>query len=393
MAGVGVIFYVMIALRAYLRDKGWFAKHQLSPPNLAQLLDLVALGTVVDVVKLDYNNRILVDQGLRRIRSDYCCPGIRALLHVSCREQSQLTANDLAFSLGPRLNAAGRMDDMSYGIACLLSEDDTTALRYAQLLDGFNQDRRFVEAEMQQEALDMIDTLGDPLSLPIGLCLFEQNWHQGVIGILASRIKDRLHRPVIVFTADRNHHIRGSARSVAGVHIRDVLSNIATQYPDMLSKFGGHAMAAGLSLPREHLEAFQQIFDGEVRKYLTIADLQGVILSDGILTAQDFTLDLAEQLRTITPFGQGFPEPLFDQEFEVLERRVLKDKHLKMQVRPVEGGEIMEVIAFNRLDAEWPSKMTCIQLAYKLDINLFRGFRIYNWSLSISNQLASTEFN
>ncbi|MDY6992952.1 MAG: single-stranded-DNA-specific exonuclease RecJ, partial [Pseudomonadota bacterium] len=313
LAGVGVIFYVMMALRAHLRESGWFQNQPI--PNLAQFLDLVALGTVADVVKLDYNNRILVDQGLQRIRADYCCAGIRALIQVSQRAQQHLAATDLAFSLGPRLNAAGRMDDMSYGIACLLSEDDASALRYAQQLEHFNQERRFVETDMQQEALTILASLGTPSQLPRGLCLFEAHWHQGVIGILAARIKDRLHRPVIVFTQGNGDELKGSARSVVGVHIRDVLDNIATQYPQLLTKFGGHAMAAGLSLPRHHFKQFRDAFDHEVRQYLPSEQMQGVILTDGLLTAADLNLALAEQLKAIGPFGQGFPEPIFAQNF------------------------------------------------------------------------------
>jgi single-stranded-DNA-specific exonuclease len=375
LCGVGVIFYVMMALRAKLRELGWFAAQKLSEPNLANFLDLVALGTVADVVSLDYNNRILVEQGLRRIRANHCCPGIRALLQISKREQTYLVASDLAFFLGPRLNAAGRMDDMSYGIACLLSEDETTALQHAQLLENFNQERRFVEEGMQEEALQRLDKLGNPATLPIGLCLFEETWHQGVIGILAARVKDRLHRPVIIFTHAEENQMRGSARSVAGVHIRDVLANIQAQQPEIITKFGGHAMAAGLTLPKQHFDRFQLLFDAEVRKYLSVDDLQGIIFSDGSLKATDLNLELAEQLRMMTPWGQNFPEPMFDGEFELLERRVLKDKHLKMSVRPPEGGASVEVIAFYTVDKNWPLAVKQVKLAYKLDINVFRGFK------------------
>jgi len=373
LAGVGVIFYVIMALRAHLRERGWFQNRPI--PNLAQFLDLVALGTVADVVKLDYNNRILVDQGLQRIRADQCCAGIRALIQVSQRAQPHLTATDLAFSLGPRLNAAGRMDDMSYGIACLLSENDASALRYAQQLEHFNQERRFVETDMQQEALTLLASLGTPSQLPRGLCLFEAHWHQGVIGILAARIKDRLHRPVIVFTQGNGDELKGSARSVVGVHIRDVLDNIATQYPQLLTKFGGHAMAAGLSLPRHHFKQFRDAFDHEVCKYLSSEQMQGVILTDGLLTAADLNLALAEQLKAIGPFGQGFPEPIFAQIFQLLDKKLLKNKHLKMSVRSLDGSTPLEVIAFNVHDNDWPTQVTHVQLAYKLDINLFRGFK------------------
>lgn len=373
LCGVGVIFYVMMALRARLRDKGWFSSQGIQEPNLANFLDLVALGTVADVVTLDYNNRILVEQGLRRIRADRCCPGIRALVHVSERDQKNLVASDLGFYLGPRINAAGRMDDMSHGIACLLSNNDFEAREHAQLLETFNQERRLEEAKMQQEALQMLDTLSTDENLPIGLCLLYEKWHQGVVGILAARIKDRLHRPVIIFTYDKENKIRGSGRSVQGVHIRDVIDTIATQHPGMVSYFGGHAMAAGLTIPRTQFEGFQQAFDEEIRKYLSVDDLHGVIFSDGSLSGDDFNLDLANQLRMLTPWGHNFPEPVFDGEFELLGRKVLKDKHLKMQVRPLEGGSQIEVIAFNTVDTDWPADVTCVKLAYKLDVNVYRG--------------------
>jgi len=373
ICGVGVIFYVMMALRARLRDSGWFSDKGIPELNLANFLDLVALGTVADVVALDYNNRILVEQGLRRIRADYCCPGIRALIQAAGRNQTNLVASDLAFYLGPRLNAAGRMDDMSYGIACLLSEDDYSARQHAELLQTFNQERRFEEVKMQQEASDMLDSLGDVEQLPIGICLFEEKWHKGVVGILAARVKDRLHRPVIIFTHDKDDKIRGSGRSVAGVHIRDVIDTIATQNPGMISQFGGHAMAAGLTIQRSQFKAFQQAFDKEVRKHLSADELHGTILTDGALSGNDFNLELAEQLRTITPWGQGFPEPIFDGEFEVLKRRILKEKHLKMQVRPLDGEQPIDVIAFNTVDTDWPPDVNRVQLAYRLEVNVFRG--------------------
>jgi single-stranded-DNA-specific exonuclease len=375
LCGVGVIFYVMMALRARLRDKGWFTAQNIPQPNLANFLDLVALGTVADVVALDYNNRILIEQGLRRIRANYCCPGIRALIQVAERNQSTLVASDLAFYLGPRLNAAGRMDDMSYGIACLLSEDDFSARQHAGLMQMFNKDRRKEEAKMQQAALEMLNKLGDVAKLPIGLCLLDENWHQGVVGILAARIKDRLHRPVIIFTHDKDDKIRGSGRSVRGVHIRDIIERISTEYPSMIAYFGGHAMAAGLTIQREQFPTFQQAFDEKVRKHLTEDELHGVILSDGTLSSADFNLELAEQIQKLTPWGHEFPEPIFEGEFELLNRRVLKNKHLKMQVRPLEGGTPIDVIAFNTVDTDWPANVTRIKLAYKLDVNIYRGFK------------------
>ena len=366
LCGVGVIFYVMMALRARLREQNWFTNQSIPETNLANFLDLVALGTVADVVTLDYNNRILVEQGLRRIRADCCCPGIRALIEVAKRTQNSITANDLAFYLGPRINAAGRMDDMSYGIACLLSEDDYAAQQHAELMQTFNQERRFEESKMQQQALEMLDI--DKLSL--GMCLFEPQWHQGIIGILASRIKDRLNRPVIVFTNDKPNFIRGSGRSVQGVHLRDIIEHIATLNPEMISYFGGHAMAAGLTIPRSQFEAFQQAFDEQVGKYISSDDLEGIILTDGNLRSEDFNLELAEQLKMLTPWGQNFPEPIFENKFELLQHRVLKEKHLKMQVRPLDGGEPIDAIAFNTVKTNCVKQ---IQLVYKLDVNVFRG--------------------
>ena len=377
LCGVGVIFYVMMALRSHLREKDWFTAQGISEPNLADLLDFVALGTVADVVPLDYNNRILIEQGLRRIRANRCSPGIRALIQVSGRNQKSLVASDLAFYVGPRLNAAGRMDDMTYGISCLLSDNDSSAMKQARLLHAFNQERRLEEARMQNDALEMLDNmldkLGDMDKLPIGLCLLDEKWHQGVVGILAARIKDRLHRPVIIFTHDKENHIRGSGRSVQGVHLHDIIEHISTLSPGMITYFGGHAMAAGLTIPQKQFDAFQQAFDKEVRQHLNSDELHGVIYSDGVLSADDFNLELAERLRMLTPWGHKFPEPVFEGEFEVLERRLLKGKHLKMWVRPSHSEISVEAIAFNTVDTDWPAEVNRIQLAYKLDVNVYRG--------------------
>ncbi|EIJ43646.1 single-stranded-DNA-specific exonuclease RecJ [Beggiatoa alba B18LD] len=377
LAGVGVIFYVMLALRAGLRTHGWFTQQGIVDPNLAELLDLVALGTVADVVKLDYNNRILVAQGLARIRANNCSAGVRALIKVAQREQGELVASDLGFALGPRLNAAGRMDDMSYGIACLLSENDTEAWERAQELDILNQERRAVEAEMHQEALAQLATM--PLqtddNLPVGLCLFDENWHQGVIGILASRIKDRLHRPVIVFTVSQHDEIKGSARSVAGVHIRDILESIATQHPHLLSRFGGHAMAAGLSLARQDYEKFCQLFDTAVRQQLSPENIQGKIYTDGELNPSDFNLPFAEQLRYLLPWGQEVPEPMFEGVFEIMDKRVLKNSHLKMVVRPLPAGLPVDAIAFNMAETPLSTNTPIVKIAYRLDVNFHRGIK------------------
>ena len=376
LAGVGVIFYLMLGLRAALRDNGWFARRGLEEPNLATLLDLVALGTVADVVPLDFVNRILVAQGLARIRSGHCCPGIRALLEVAGRSREKAVATDMGFVVGPRLNAAGRLEDMSIGIDCLLSEAMTEALIAARELDSLNRERRAIEQTMQDQALAALDALQlDEQTLPRGLCLFQEDWHQGVIGILASRIKERFHRPVIAFAAADENQIKGSARSVPGFHIRDGLDAVATRHPGLISKFGGHAMAAGLTIQRDRFEAFQAAFDEEVSRHLDEADLQGVVWSDGELGPADFNLELAEQLRMAGPWGQAFPEPLFDGEFEVLKRRIVGERHLKLLLKPESGSQPIDAIAFHTSDEDWPPQSQRARVAFKLDVNEYQGRR------------------
>ena len=376
-AGVGVIFYVMLALRARLRETDWFAERGIDEPNLASLLDLVALGTVADVVPLEHNNRILVAQGLVRIRRGQCCHGITALARVARRDPARLVASDLGFAIGPRLNAAGRLEDMALGIECLLTDDPDTALRLAQRLDAINRERREIEAEMQAEALAILDemALADDAELPVGLCLYEPHWHQGVIGILASRVKERLHRPVIVFAESDAGELKGSARSVPGLHIRDALDAVAKRHPDLLNKFGGHAMAAGLSLAASDFERFSATFDAEVRRHLGTEDLQREILSDGELRDDELTLDTAEALRAGGPWGQAFPEPLFDGVFEVVQRRIVGDKHLKLVLRPPGGEGVIDAIAFNTVDDDWPADSRQVELAYRLDVNEYNGRR------------------
>ncbi|SEP73199.1 single-stranded-DNA-specific exonuclease [Ectothiorhodospira magna] len=376
LAGVGVIFYVMVALRARLRQQGWFQHRGIPEPNLGTLLDLVALGTVADVVSLDRNNRILVAQGLRRMRAGQASPGILALLQVAGRNLARTVAADLGFAAGPRLNAAGRMDDMGIGIECLLTDDPVHALALAQALDDLNRERREVEAQMQDQALDSLAPLlerGLTGAGSHGLCLYEPSWHQGVIGIVAARIKDRLHRPVIAFADAGDGLLKGSARSIPGLHVRDALEAIATTHPGLVTKFGGHAMAAGLSLPAVHFESFQQVFDDTVRRWVDPANLEGVICSDGPLSPQELTLETAEILRAGGPWGQGFPEPLFDGEFEVLERRWLKGRHLRLRLRHPEGEEAITGIAFNADPEDWPEDRERMHLAYRLDSNEYRG--------------------
>lgn len=373
LAGVGVIFYVMLALRTQLRTTGWFAIKNILEPNLAQLLDLVALGTVADVVVLDHNNRVLVAQGLARIREGRCQAGLRALIEVSQRQQNRLTAGDLAFALAPRLNAAGRLEDMSLGIECLLCDDYSQTLTMAQRLDELNRERRSIESEMQTQALDALKAMRLDTELPYGLCLFDPDWHQGVIGILAARIKERTHRPVIAFAPSNEHEIKGSARSVPGLHIRDALDSVAAQHPGLLTKFGGHAMAAGLTLRRADYDAFSAAFDLEVRKHLTETELQRVLLSDGDLSANELQLELAEALRSAGPWGQGFPEPLFDGIFEVVSQRIVGDKHLKLVLRYPDDARIIDAIAFNA--SPLTPYASRLHIAYRLDVNEYRGQR------------------
>lgn len=372
LAGVGVIFYVLLALRARLRELGWFTAER-PEPNLGELLDLVALGSVADVVPLDANNRILVHQGLARIRAGRARPGLRALLEVAGKQHGRITSTDLGFILGPRLNAAGRLDDMSLGIECLLCEDEALARDMAVQLDQFNQDRKAIEQGMQREALAQLKDL--PLeNLPFGLCLFEADWHQGVIGILASRLKERYHRPTIAFADAGEGIYKGSARSVPGFHIRDALDAVASRHPGLISKFGGHAMAAGLSLPAEHFETFAAAFDEEVRRQLCEDDLTGRLLSDGVLSIDEFNLPLARELRNAGPWGQHFPEPLFHGAFQLVQQRIVGERHLKVVLKSECGSLQLDGIAFGVDREVWPNPtVRWVELAYKLDVNEFRG--------------------
>lgn len=376
LAGVGVAFYLMLALRAHLREQGWF-DNGLAIPNLAELLDLVALGTVADVVPLDANNRILVWQGMSRIRAGKCRPGIRALLEVANRDARQLAASDLGFALGPRLNAAGRLDDMSVGVALLLTEDLAQARMLASELDALNQTRKEIEQGMQAEALALCNQLERSSdTLPLGLAFYHPEWHQGVVGILASRLKERFHRPVIAFAPAGDGTLKGSGRSVAGLHLRDVLERLDTLNPGLILKFGGHAMAAGLSLEEAKFEQFSTLFSALVGEWLDADALQGVIWSDGELSAPDLTLPVAEMLRDAGPWGQAFPEPVFDGKFKLLQQRLVGERHLKVMVEPLGGGPLLDGIAFNIDTRLWPdASVRHVELAYKLDVNEFRGNR------------------
>lgn len=377
LAGVGVAFYLMMALRANLRECGWFVERGLAEPNLAELLDLVALGTVADVVPLDANNRILISQGLSRIRAGKCRPGIRALLEVSNRDAAQLVASDLGFALGPRLNAAGRLDDMSVGVELLLCNDIVQARMLASDLDALNQSRREIEAGMQVEALHLCEQLERSRdTLPLGLAMYHPEWHQGVVGILASRIKERFHRPVIAFAPAGDGILKGSGRSIAGLHLRDALERLDTCHPGLMLKFGGHAMAAGLSLVEDRFDEFRQRFADLVGEWLDASQLEGVVWSDGELASPELTLGTAEMLREAGPWGQAFPEPTFDGRFRLLQQRLVGERHLKVMVEPLGGGPLLDGIAFNVDTLLWPdSSVREVELAYKLDVNEFRGKR------------------
>ena len=375
LAGVGVMFYVLIALRKRLRELHWFEERGIDEPNLAAWLDLVAVGTVADVVPLDFNNRILVDQGLSRIRAGKCIPGILALLKVAGRDHGRIVATDLGFTVGPRLNAAGRLEDMSIGIEALLTDDWAQAEHIASELDSLNRQRREIETDMREQAFAHIDETFDHAEKDeTGVCLYHPDWHQGVVGLVAARVKERLHRPVIAFARSENGILKGSARSIPGCHIRDVLAWVDSQHPGLIEKFGGHAMAAGLSLSAANLEIFSKAYDEAVCKLVDPQALQPLVLSDGELTAADFSLDTAMLLRKAGPWGQGFPEPVFDGVFHIVQKRVLQGKHLKM-VLTVNGNEnkFLDAIVFNVDVTEWPDEGETIHIAYRLDVNYFRG--------------------
>ena len=374
LAGVGVVFYLMIALRSYLRELDWFKKNNTTEPNLGDYLDLVALGTVADVVKLDHNNRILVAQGLSRIRGGMASPGIQALLKVAGRDYRKVTSMDMGFFVGPRLNAAGRLDEMSIGIECLLAENESEAMQRAGVLDQLNRDRRSIEQTMREQADMHIEKILDSTKenhLPSTLCLYDPEFHEGVIGILAGRIKEQLHRPTIVFAAATNEHIKGSARSIPGLHIRDALDRVATTHPELLSKFGGHAMAAGLTLRKSDFDLFAATFEQIVKDMVSADDLLRVLQSDGELDIQDINLHMAEILRNGGPWGQGFPEPLFEGHFDLVQKRVVGEHHLKMLLK--KGDKCVDAIAFRLTDADWPEQVERVKIVYKLDVNEFNG--------------------
>lgn len=375
LAGVGVAFYLLLALRAALSEQGWFEDLGITPPNMGEYLDLVALGTVADVVALDGNNRVLVHQGLQRMRAGRVRPGIQALIDISQRNQSRLVASDLGFALGPRLNAVGRLDDMAMGVACLLSENLDEARKLAAMMDELNRERKAIEASMQHEALASLTKINiSDGELPNGLVLHQDDWHQGVVGLVASRIKERYHRPVIAFAEAGDDELKGSGRSIAGVHLRDLLEEVDRQQPGVIDKFGGHAMAAGLSLKKSALAPFKAAFEKVAATWVSAELLAGEILTDGGLESEELNLPMAEQVRAAGPWGQSFPEPLFDGDFRIIKQRLVGEKHLKLVLSVDEGRTLLDAIAFNVDLKVWPNAgINKVQLVYKLDINEWQG--------------------
>ncbi len=383
LAGVGVIFYLMLALKNKLQQQDYFQQQHIPIPQLTNLLDLVALGTVADVVPLDKNNRILVEQGLRRMRARQCCVGIQALFQIAGRNISQAVSSDLAFSCGPRLNAAGRLEDMSIGIETLLQTDDQQAMKMVAVLDNLNQERRKIETNMKGEALTLLEQEFTDLDinfaknrLPVIFCLYKNDWHQGVIGILAARIRERYYRPAIIFASADNGIIKGSARSIAGIHIRDILDSVATKNPQLIDKFGGHAMAAGLSLAAEKLPLFIEAITSVIEQQIDPIFFQEKLLTDGSLKAGEFTLNSANQIRFAAPWGQYFPAPVFNNQFKIIQKRVLKNSHLKLTLCLYNGQKttktIVDAIAFNADLQKWSEQGEVVHLLYHLDINEFQ---------------------
>lgn len=381
LAGVGVAFYLLLALRMQLREQGWFSKNNIKEPNLSQYLDLVALGTVADIVPLEHCNRILVSQGIRRIRAGRCRPGIQALLALSGKELTHLQTSDLGFAVGPRLNAAGRLDDMSLGIECLLTESATKARELAEELDHLNKERKGIEATMQQQALDSLKKLNFDRQLNSGLCLYKAEWHQGIIGLLASRIKEKVFRPVIVFadadpdpkqpSKDSEAMLKGSGRSIPDLHIKDILDVVATKNPQLLNKFGGHAMAAGMTIKKSAFKAFSVAFNDSVVAALKGCQIDNIIWSDGELEHQEINLSAAKLIRDAGPWGQGFEEPRYHGEFKVVSQRVLSGKHLKLQLLN-QSGRSFDAIAFFQEDQLLNTSLDKVTLVYKMDVNYFR---------------------
>lgn len=376
LAGVGVAFYLLSALRKTLRENGWFEENKLPEPRLANWLDLVALGTVADVVPLDRNNRILVKAGLKVMRSGRGNMGIRNLFSVSGRDWSKATSMDLGFAIGPRINAAGRLNDISIGVQCLLADDDFEARRLAAELHEINRDRRAIEEQMQVESDTMLKELEEGIEvMPWGLSLFKDSWHQGVVGLLASRVKERFHRPVVAFARENPGELKGSGRSIPGFHMRDALDAVATENPGLIRKFGGHAMAAGLSLPENNLQAFSEAFDQVVKRQLTETDLQQVVWTDGDLPPEALTLDKAKKIVDLLPWGQKCPEPQFEGEFDIISHRIVGEKHLRLDLNTLDGNHL-QAIWFNADMDALQRGGNIRRMVYRLGINDYRGERL-----------------
>ena len=365
LAGVGVAFYLMARVGRLLEQEGVAGATRIP----ARYLDLVALGTVADVVPLDHNNRVLVQQGLLRIRAGHAVAGITAILQQSGRTPARCVSSDLGFAVGPRINAAGRLEDISIGIECLLTDDPDVASHHANVLDHINNERRDIEATMREEAFAYVDSLGHQ-RWPACVCLYERDWHQGVVGLIAARVRERCHRPVIAFASEGDGLLKGSARSIPGVHVRDLLEAVHTVEPDLIQKFGGHAMAAGLTIEKNRFDAFRQVAAEQMSRLYPDADFSGAILTDGPLPPDAMNLEFARSLRDAGPWGSGFPEPLWSGDFAVIEQRVVGANHLKLRVRPEGGREVVDAIAFNQAG---PSYRGSVQLAYRLDVNEYRG--------------------
>lgn len=376
LSGVGVVFYLMLALRAKLKNIHWFEQNGLNYPRMVNFLDFVACGTVADIVPLDKNNRILVYQGVQRIRSGQAHEGISALLEVSGRKREQLRAMDLGFAIAPRLNAAGRLNDMSLGVDCLLADNRDMALDIAYRLDNLNKERRVIESKMQKEASKAVNQLHLTRQLPSGICLYNEEWHQGVIGLVASRVKEQVYRPTIAFAKMDDNTLKGSGRSISELNIRNVLEAIAIKYPGLITTFGGHAMAAGLNIPLDRYEDFQQAFSAEVGRNCDEEGLQPTLMSDGELTSEELTLELAELVDQAGPWGQGFPEPVFDGYFKLINQRIVGQQHLKLLLQIPDSNYYLDGIAFYINLKEWPNfHCKYVQLVYRLEINKFQGRR------------------
>ena len=374
LAGVGVIFYILLALRAKLKAENWFNEKNIKYPNLANLLDLVALGTISDLVPLDKNNRTMVAHGLKLMRKNKSKAGILAILNQSGRQLSTLTSGDLSFAIAPRLNAAGRLTDMSLGIECLLTDDKENATEMAKKLNQLNIERRQIQDNMEEQALAEFEKYLQDTSkkIPHGICIYNQNWHQGVVGILAAKIKEKFNRPVIVFAQECQGILKGSARSITELHIKDVFDEIARLYPELILTFGGHAMAAGLTIEESQFDRFSDVFNKVVDRYISSDSLEDQCLTDGELSGDDFSLPLALAIQNAGPWGQSFPEPIFVGQFKILDKRVVGESHLKLKLQS-RNNNTLDAIAFNMTDDDWPSKLEQITSTYRLGINNYRG--------------------